>query len=337
MYLSDERLQQLLPELRIAVEGEVEDFQPADQIQPASIDLRLSSVFWKPLRRFTIDLRRPRLLEIHPRRYYRKVALGMGETILLRPFELLLGRTLEEFSVPNGYAGELTGRSSFARLGLIVNATGGYINPGWRGRMPLQLLNLGPNPIRLVAGLPVCQLRLVQLTGPALRPYGHATLHSTYVNDDGGPSYWWRDKSIKRLHALLAERLVEERIQRALYAAIGPREPEVIERLERRVARMRVDELHNTDDILETFAQSEERRRTLRRWAINVSRGSFTIGITASLWVANKLPPLQWWHVATWCGACALLLLSGYALRTEVGDHFGSAELRASRAIAGGA
>jgi deoxycytidine triphosphate deaminase len=211
MYLCDSDLHQLLPAMRILSEDGAEPFQPDEQIQPSSVDLRLSAVFWKPLKRFTIDLRRPRLLEVNPRRYYRRVALATGETILLRPFELLLGRTLEEFSVPNGYAAELVGRSSFARLGLMVSATGGYINPGWRGRMPLQLFNLGPNPIRLVAGLPICQVRLVRLTNLAARPYGDPALQSIYLDDDGGPSYWWRDKRIKKLHAVLAERMVEER------------------------------------------------------------------------------------------------------------------------------
>jgi deoxycytidine triphosphate deaminase len=331
MYLCDKHLRQLLPEIQILAEDGAEPFQAEEQIQPSSIDLRLSSVFWRPVRRFTIDLRRARLLEINPRRYYRKIALAGGETLVLRPFELLLGRTLEEFSVPNGYAAELTGRSSFARLGLMVNATGGYINPGWRGRMPLQLFNLGPNSIRLVPGLPMCQVRFVRLTDLAARAYGDPALQSIYINDDGGPSYWWRDKRIQKLHALLAEHLVEERIQRDVYAAIGPCEPEVIERLERRIAGTRIADVHNAQALLEDFAESEERRRRFRRWAINVSRGSFTVGITASLWVANRLPPLRWWHVAIWCGAACLVGLSIYAFRTEVGDYFGAPELRQSR------
>lgn len=331
MYLSDKHLRELLPTIRIVVEDGAEPFQFDEQIQPSSLDLRLSTVFWRPLRRFTIDLRRSRLLEISPRRYYRKVVLGTGETIVLRPFELLLGRTLEEFSVPNGYAAELTGRSSFARLGVMVSATGGYINPGWRGHMPLQLLNLSPNPIRLVAGLPICQVRFVQLTSRADRPYGHPDLQSIYLDDDGGPSYWWRDKRIKKLHILLSERTVEERIQHVLYAAIGTREPEVVERLERRVAHTRMADIQNAEAMLEDFAVHEEQRRKLRRCAINVSRASFTVGITASLWVVNKLPPLRWWHIATWCGAVCLIILSIYAFRTEVGDHFGTAELHESR------
>jgi deoxycytidine triphosphate deaminase len=271
------------------------------------------------------------LLEIQPRRYYKRTRLGLGETITIRPSELLLGRTLEEFEIPNGYAAELTGRSSFARLGLMVNATGGFINPGWRGRMPLQLVNFSPNPIRLVPSLPICQVRFVKLTDLAEKPYGHPDLQSKYLNDDGGPSYWWRDKRIKKLHAVLSEKLVEERIQHELERSIGPWEPEVIERLEHLVAHIRVDEMQSVESVLERFAEKEDLRRTFRQWAINVSRASFTVGIAASLWVANKLPPARWWHWTTWGVGLVLFALSIYAFRTEVGVHFGLKELRECR------
>lgn len=275
--------------------------------QPASLDLRLSQTFWKPQKRFTLDLRRARLLEIQPRRYYRRTQLSFGETITLRPRELLLGRTLEEFTVPNGYAADLIGRSSFARLGLQVTASGGFINPGWRGRMPLQLLNLGPNPIRLVPGLPICQIRFVRLTDVAERPYGHPELQSKYMDDDGGPSYWWRDKRIKKLHERLSEKLVEQRIQNEVERIIGGREPEVMERLETLVGGLRVHDLQSADALLERFAEGEDSRRTRRRWAINLSRASFTVGVTASLWVANKLPPVHWWHWVVGAAHCVLV------------------------------
>jgi hypothetical protein len=126
-------------------------------------------------------------------------------------------------------------------------------------------------------------------------------------------------------------------IQRTLYATIGPSEPEVIERLEKRVAETKMAELNNAEALLDDFAASEERRRSFRRWTINLARGSFTVGVTASLWVANRLPPLRWWHVAAWLGSACLVALSIYAFRIEVGDHFGAAELRDRRRNANGA
>jgi len=138
----------------------------------------------------------------------------------------------------------------------------------------------------------------------------------------------WRDKRIRRLHELLAEKRVDDRIQRDIEEIAGPIEPEIIERLERMIARLRVDELQSTDIVLERFSEKEDRRRSRRQWLINLSRASFTVGITGSLWVANKPPPIQWWHYAVWTGALLLLGLSAYAFRTEVGDHLGRRELR---------
>lgn len=326
MYLSDRDLTALLPQLEI--QGPADGpFKPEDQVQPSSIDLRLGTVFWRPRKRFTLDLQRSRLLEVQPRRYYRREDVSFGRAIVIAPNELLLARTLEQFSVPNGYAAELTGRSSFARLGLMVNVTGGYINPGWRGYMTLQLVNFSPNPIRLMPMIPICQLRIVKLTSLADRPYGDPALQSVYVNDDGGPSYWWRDKRVKLLHDALADKSIEFAVQKEIYDTIGPQEPEVIERMEAYISKLRTGDLSNARSLLEGFSIREERRRTMRRWLINIARGSFTIGITSSLWVANKIP-VRWWHFVVWSVALCLVFISLYAFRTEVGDHFGSAELR---------
>jgi deoxycytidine triphosphate deaminase len=330
MYLCDRDLRALLPELDFRAEAGAEVFTEAEQVQPASVDLRLGTVFWRPIKRFTLDLRKTKLLEIEPRRYYRRSVLGAGESIVLKPGELLLARTLEEFTIPNGHAAELTGRSSFARLGLMVSSTGGFINPGWRGRMPLQLVNFSPNPIRLFSGLPICQIRILRLSGLSERAYGHPTLDSKYMNDDGGPSYWWRDKRITKLHQVLSEKCVAQRIQKQIDEIIGQTEPEIIERLENLVTKMKLSELENADSLLDRFAEAEDGRRTRRQWAILLSRGSFTVGITASLWVANK-PPIKWWHFLVWGIGLLLVCLSIYAFRTEVGDHLGAKELRARK------
>jgi hypothetical protein len=89
---------------------------------------------------------------------------------------------------------------------------------------------------------------------------------------------------------------------------------------------MKLSELENADSLLDRFAEAEDGRRMRRQWAILLSRGSFTVGITASLWVANK-PPIEWWHFLVWGICLTLVCLSIYAFRTEVGDHLGAKEL----------
>jgi deoxycytidine triphosphate deaminase len=322
MYLADNELTALVPSMEIS--SDAEPFDEKEQIRSASLDLRLSEVFWIPRKRWTVDLRRRKLMEIQPRRYYAKRTLRKGESIVLRPGALLLARTSERFTIPNGYVGELIGRSSFARIGLQVTSTGGFINPGWRGHMPLQLINHGPNPIRLVAGLHLCQVRIAQLSSRSSKPYDHEQLRSLYVDDDGGPSYWWRDKRIQALHDKLAEFSVEERIQNALYRTMGHCEPEVIERLEYVVSRMRVAEAESADAILEIFAKKEERRRKLRQWSINAARAVFGLGVAITFLLLRA--DREWWHSFGYAAALVFCALSIYAFRTDVGEHFGRAE-----------
>ena len=66
------------------------------------------------------------------------------------------------------------------RLGLIVHATAGFCDPGWKGTLTLELANLTRIPIRLYGGLPIAQLSFMTLDAPALRPYGHEQLGSHY-------------------------------------------------------------------------------------------------------------------------------------------------------------
>jgi deoxycytidine triphosphate deaminase len=67
MYLSDTDIRQRLAELDIECPDPAHPFQADEQIQPCSIDLRLSNVFWEPRRGATIDLRKSALLELQPR------------------------------------------------------------------------------------------------------------------------------------------------------------------------------------------------------------------------------------------------------------------------------
>jgi deoxycytidine triphosphate deaminase len=73
-----------------------------------------------------------------------------------------------------------THNSSLGRLGLIVHATAGFVDPGWRGTLTLEFANLTRIPIKLRPGLPIAQLSFMALDRPALRPYGSPGLGSHY-------------------------------------------------------------------------------------------------------------------------------------------------------------
>jgi deoxycytidine triphosphate deaminase len=261
MYLIDKEIRELLPQLGIETDHPDHPFMADEQIQPCSIDIRLSNVFWLPENtRTKIDLRKSKLAEVSPRRHWKRIALKPNECHTIRPGEILLGRTYEKFSIPPICAGKIEGRSSFARMGLSVHCTGEFINPGWRGHMPLQLVNFGPHPIKVFPYLPMCQLMLITLSETPDKLYGERELQSKYMDDDGGPSYWWRDKRIQRLHTALQQSDVALAIQRELLETVGVQEPEVLERFETFVDKHPVGALESSEILLHHFSRAEDER-----------------------------------------------------------------------------
>lgn len=169
--LSDATIVRLVNEGRIRV-----DPWDESQVQPASLDLRLGDSFrvFHNHRASVIDLRDP------PSGLTEEVRIGPDEPFVIHPGEFCLGRTLERVALPDDVVARIEGRSSLGRLGLIVHATAGFIDPGWEGTLTLEFNNLTRVPIRLYAGLPIAQLSFMTLDAPALRPYGHEQLGSHY-------------------------------------------------------------------------------------------------------------------------------------------------------------
>ena len=103
-----------------------------------------------------------------------------SESFVIHPGEFCLGRTLEWVELPDDIVARIEGKSSLGRLGLIVHATAGFCDPGWKGTLTLELNNLTRIPIKLYPGLPIAQLSFMTLDRPALRPYGSPELGSHY-------------------------------------------------------------------------------------------------------------------------------------------------------------
>ena len=169
--LSDGTIRRLVEEGRIKID-------PWDEgmVQPASVDMRLGNSFrvFHNHKVTAIDLREP------PAGLTEHVDVSEGEPFVIHPGEFCLGRTLESVELPDDIVARLEGKSSLGRLGLIVHATAGFCDPGWRGTLTLELNNLTRVPIRLYAGLPIAQLSFMALDAPAERPYGHQDLGSHY-------------------------------------------------------------------------------------------------------------------------------------------------------------
>jgi dCTP deaminase len=169
--LSDGTIKALVDAGRITIDP----WDPA-RVQPASVDLRLGDTFrvFHNHRAASIDLREP------PTNLTEEVRVEEGEAFVIHPGEFCLGRTKEWVELPDDIVARIEGKSSLGRLGLIVHATAGFCDPGWKGTLTLELANLTRVPIKLYAGLLIAQLSFMTLDAPAVRPYGHADLGSHY-------------------------------------------------------------------------------------------------------------------------------------------------------------
>jgi dCTP deaminase len=165
------------------------DPYPADrQFQPASIDLLLGgNVAWMTGPHgdddAIVDPYNPELLKRTLPRYH-QIHTYEYEYYLM-PKEFILAETRETIFVPNGYVGRIEGKSSLARLGLFAHVTAGFVDPGFHGKITLELFNASLFTICLRKDMPICQLALETTDGDSERPYGSEGLGSRY-QDAGG-------------------------------------------------------------------------------------------------------------------------------------------------------
>jgi dCTP deaminase len=148
---------------------------PIERINGATVDVRLGNQF-RVFRGHTaafIDLSGPKdeVSAALDRVMSDEIVLPEGEAFFLHPGELALAVTLESVTLPSDLVGWLDGRSSLARLGLMVHVTAHRIDPGWQGRIVLEFYNSGKLPLALRPGMLIGALSFEPLSGPAARPY----------------------------------------------------------------------------------------------------------------------------------------------------------------------
>ncbi len=167
MILSDTMLLEAIARGDLRFEPPVD---PDRQVQPASIDLRLGNAFriFNYGNHAVIDPQAaPDLDDLT------ELVTIDGRPFILHPGAFVLGSTLEYVRIPPNLVGRLEGRSSIGRLGVIVHATAGFIDPAFEGTITLEISNAGKIPVALHPGMRICQLTLLE-TGPVQRPYGAA-------------------------------------------------------------------------------------------------------------------------------------------------------------------
>lgn len=106
-------------------------------------------------------------------------------SMFLQPGDFWLASTVEKVHIPTDLVAQVNGKSSLGRLGLTIHQTAGFIDPGFRGTVTLELGNISRRAIRLTVGMPICQLVFYRMTSAAERPYGSAGLGSHYQGQQG--------------------------------------------------------------------------------------------------------------------------------------------------------
>ncbi len=171
MRLCDRDIERCLEEGRIHIEPR----PPAHRINGVSVDLHLGSRFrvFNDHAASHIDLSGPRETVDHAINSImsKEIRIGADEAFFIHPGELALAVTAETITVPDDLVGWLDGRSSLARLGLMVHVTAHRIDPGWSGAIVLECFNSGKLPLALRPGMAICAISFEMLSGPALRPY----------------------------------------------------------------------------------------------------------------------------------------------------------------------
>jgi dCTP deaminase len=170
-------------DIRASIEAGLIGLDPLELglLQPSSIDVRLDRFF--------------RLFDNHKYAFIdpaeqqdeltRLIEVDPTEPFILHPGEFVLGSTYEFVTLPDDVAARLEGKSSLGRLGLLTHSTAGFVDPGFKGHVTLELSNVATLPIKLWPGMKIGQLCFFKLTSPSEHPYGSEKYSSRYQGQRG--------------------------------------------------------------------------------------------------------------------------------------------------------
>ena len=137
-----------------------------------SVDLRLGSAISVPKTEqpFTYDLTDTKQLSSFLAQNSIKKTLAKDQPYQLKKNTFVLGQTLENVDLPLDagspcLAARIEGKSSRARVGLLVHFTAPTVHAGWSGPLTLEIINLGPSTILLIPGMAIAQLIVEEVKG----------------------------------------------------------------------------------------------------------------------------------------------------------------------------
>lgn len=166
MILSDRDIKKALASGQIKITPKIDE---KEQLGSCSVDLRLGSVFrvFNHSKCAYVDLRQPP----QDKDLTKKIIVKKDEAFIMQPGEFALAATQEKIELPDDLLARLEGRSSLGRLGIIIHSTAAIFDPGFQGKVVMELGNLGKMPVALYPGMRICSLTFEKLTSPAEVPY----------------------------------------------------------------------------------------------------------------------------------------------------------------------
>ena len=156
MILSDKTILKMLDEKSLVINPVTKE-----QIQPASVDIRLGNTFG------VVDDTPSNIITLDGQINYKTITT---DTYLIMPGEFVLATTMEYFELPDNLTAFVEGRSSLGRMGLFIQ-NAGWVDPGFKGEITLELYNANRCAIELKAGRRVGQLVFAEMDAPAINPY----------------------------------------------------------------------------------------------------------------------------------------------------------------------
>jgi dCTP deaminase len=186
MQLSDVDIKRALKNKEIIIR----DFDEK-RLQPASYDVLLGYEFivFDNHKKDSIDPKE------NSTEYTKKVVLeSENDYFVLHPNQFALGVTLDYFGVNKKHACQIMGKSSLARLGLIIHTTAGFVDPGNELNATLEFVNVNTLPIKLYPKMKIAQIAFFELKTEAEKHYGHPNLNSKYYKSKGvESSQMWKN------------------------------------------------------------------------------------------------------------------------------------------------
>ena len=156
MILSDKTITKMLKEGTLEISPLTQE-----QIQPASVDIRLGDTF------SVVEDSSTGIITLENEIKYKTIKT---DTYLLLPGQFVLATTMEYFALPNNLTAFVEGRSSLGRMGLFIQ-NAGWVDPGFKGEITLELFNANRCAIELKSGRRVGQLVFAEMDDEALNPY----------------------------------------------------------------------------------------------------------------------------------------------------------------------